>query len=208
MRFAVDAWDPEYGSATNGRALVESDVPTQIEAEVPAAAWAPRAVPATVTPPPTLLVVDGVRRIEARVWVVGDEPGRMHQGICASYAAGAVRCDGKATVVATEVRRGLFCAAPEAQPILTRHGEFRLTAVADEGLDALSLALQQKMGDLEVAVAVSAAAGQTDEPVLVDGPLRQHRQLPAAVGYIKSQHRSYGPPVVSATVAALDAGQR
>ena len=209
MKLAIDAWDPSYGSGTEGSALVPSDVPVDIAAEVPVGEWAPRSpVPAT-RPWPSVLFVDGIRRVEARAWIT-DGHGVTRQGICASYAAGAVRSNGVATVALVEVRRGMFCCAEGADDVVTDHGTFVLRATPADDPDTLSLALQRRMGDLEVTVAQAARAGSGDprEPVVVDGPLRQHRLLAGAVGYVKSLHRSYGPPLVLEVAGRLEPGQR
>jgi hypothetical protein len=63
------------------------------------------------------------------------------------------------------------------------------------------------MGNLEARLARAAAAGQS-ALVIVDGPLRGDTHDPRTVGSIKTQHRSYGPPIVQQTVAALSAGER
>jgi hypothetical protein len=201
VRFAVEAWAPEYGAAVEATALVPSEVSVDITPEVPASAWAPRRPSSAVEAPPSLLFVDGVQRVEARVWLDNGRPG-----ICASFAAGAMRCDGAATLAAWAVRRVLLCTADGATDIATRHGRFALHPVADDDPDQLWRAVHRAMGDLEVEVARRVSA--SGEPVLVDGPLRQHRLLPCAVGYVKSLHRSYGPPVVADTVALLAAGER
>jgi len=205
VRFVVDAWAPDYGGSVEEPALEASDVPTDITVEVPVASWGPRTVPGEG--PARVVFVDGVRRVEARVWITGDD-GEVSQGICASYGAGAVRCDGRAELVAATVRRALFTTAPGAGDLETRHGRFALVPVLGDDPDRLSLCLQQKMGELEVAVAREAGTGCAGEPIVVDGPLRQHRHLPGAVGYVKGQHRFYGAEVVRATVGALLAGQR
>src|SRR5439155_26847183 len=89
-----------------------------------------------------VLFTDGVRRVEAQVWVEAPD-GSTRPGICASYAAGAVRCDGKAELVVVEVRRGLFTAAPNAETIGTALGDFEVRAVGSDAPDKLSLCLQQ-----------------------------------------------------------------
>ena len=47
VRLAIDAWDPSYGSGTEGSTLVPSEVPVDIDAEVEVAEWAP-SLPGTV----------------------------------------------------------------------------------------------------------------------------------------------------------------
>lgn len=208
MRVAIDGWDPSYGSGTEGSALVPSEVPVDLDAEVPLAEWAPRRPSPAAAPWSDVLFVDGVRRVEARAWIT-DDRGVTRQGICASYAAGAVRSNGVAQVVLAEVRRGLFCQAEGADDIATRHGTYVLQATPSDDPDTLSLALQRQMGNLEVTVARAARAQErSDAPVVVDGPLRQHQQLAGAVGYVKTLHAAYGPPVVLEVAGRLDAGER
>lgn len=209
MRLAIDAWDPSYGTGTEGSALVPSEVPVDIDAEVPVREWAPRWPAPAVARWPSVVFVDGVRRVEARAWIT-DDRGITRQGICASYAAGAVRCNGAASVAVAEVRRGFFAPAEGADDVRTDHGTFELRATTGDDPDTLSLALQRQMGDLEVTVAQAARAsgGDPSEPVVVDGPLRQHRLLRGAVGYVKTLHAAYGPPIVLEVAGRLDAGQR
>jgi len=220
VRFAVETWAPEYGSPAEGGALAETDVAVDLDIEQPAARWAP------ITPPPLApadqelpaLFVDGVRRIEARVWVSGAD-GEARPGICATYAAGVVRCcppitssvassraPGRARVVATEVARALFCRAAGAAPIDTRCGPFGLRATPADDPDTLSLALQGAMADLELQVSAGAAA--PGELLVVDGPLGARRGLPGTVGYIKTHHVSYLPTAMHGVIGALTAGQR
>lgn len=200
MRFSIDTWEPEYASV----APEPSDVPTRIDAETDQ--WAPRSVPRV--PPDQLLFIDGVRRVDARVWV--SEHDRSHLGLAASYGAGVVACDETvpvATVVAAEVERRLVCGAPSAVDIVTRVGTYRLAPCAGDTPEDLSLGLQQHMIDLEVALARAALVERPNAVVVADGPLRDGH-LRGTVGSIKTQHRSYGPPIVQSTVAALAPGQR
>ena len=65
------------------------------------------------------------------------------------------------------------------------------------------------MADLEVEVAIAGRAeAQAAAPVVVDGPLRQHRTLAGAVGYIKTLQRHYLPPVVLEVAGRLEPGER
>ena len=204
MRFAVDTWQPEYGSGTDVGSLAPSEVETQIDIEVPIGQWAP--VPCTAGAAPLVFFVDGVRRVEARVWIT-EADGSLHLGIAASYAAGVVRCDRQAKVIDTAVERRLFTAAPSAEAIETRYGRFPVSASASQTAEDLSLDLQQNMGALEAALARRASSGQPGL-VVIDGPLRSGAHQRGTVGSIKTQHRSYGPPIVQQTVARLRAGER
>ena len=204
MRYVVEQWAPEYGAPVDLDGMVESQAAVDVCAELPVEEWRPlRPAPATRVPA-ELAFVDGVRRVEARVWV-STAAGPTHQGICASYAAGVVRCNGAATVVDAEVRRSLFCDGPELVPIETRHGRFGVHQVGAGSPDALSLALQAAMGDLEHHV--STAVGD-DCLLVVDGPLRDRRLMDHAVGYVKTHHVAYLPAVVQDVVTQLDAGER
>jgi uncharacterized protein len=205
VNFAVESWAPEYGAPTDEAVLRPAETMVDIDVEVDAAAWAPRPPVAGLAPLDPILFIDGVRRVEARVWVTGDD-GTTRQGICASYAAGAVRCDGRARLESAEVRRGLFCPAEGARPIVTRHGRFAVHPVTSDDPEDLTLVLQREMGRLEADVARSSA---TDVALLVvDGPLKAGLDLPVAVGYVKTHAAAYGPPIVGAVVARLAAGER
>lgn len=207
MRFAVESWAPEYGSAgeVGGEAngLDPSQAGVDAAVEVAPAQWAPVDPEATV-PPSRMLFVDGVRRIDARVWITGED-GVARSGMAASYAAGLVRCDGRAQVGAVAVRRGVFSAAPSLAPLPTRHGTYQPCVVAGESPEELSRGLQQRMGELEARVVAEAEAADL---VLVDGPLNKLPALPHAVGYIKTHQRSYLPDELAGVVAALRPGQR
>ncbi len=213
MRFAVESWAPEYGAPMGDEATLEAEAPADVDVEVPAAEWAPRSPAPTARRLESLLFVDGVRRIDAHLWVTGDDGDARH-GICASYAAGAVRCDGAARLVEARVRRGLFCATEGAEPLNTRHGTFDLHVSPDDDPVKLSLLLQARMGALEAQVAQAAgddgvtSEGGGEVVVVVDGPLKVGHRSPGMVGYVKTHRQHYGPQVVRDVVARLATGQR
>lgn len=204
MRYVVEQWAPEYGTSVEAGALEESQAPVDVCVEVPADEWRPLHPGPDARVPKEMAFVDGVRRVEARVWVT-DDGGATHQGICASYAAGVVRCNGAATVVEAAVQRSLFCDGPDLQPIETRHGRFGVRQVASHSPDALSLGLQAAMGDLEHEVSTTIP---DDCLLVVDGPLRDRTSMRHAVGYVKTHHVAYLPAVVSDVVLALEPGER
>lgn len=217
MKFAVETWSPDYGAPSSDDTLAQSvsDVDAFVEARRPEA-WVPRRPGDGAGALDGVLFVDGVRRVEANVWITTDD-GQTHQGICASYAAGGVFCDGVATVVGPLVRRGLFCTAPDAQPIRTAHAHFALHGAGPGQPADLTLLLQDEMARLEVEVARRSHAAAT--VVVVDGPLRAGHAEPggagpaatsgvALVGYVKTHNTSYGPPIVADTVGRLAVGER
>jgi hypothetical protein len=205
VKFSVDPWDPLYGIANEAEGLEPTSAEVNPTIELPAAEWHPID---PVTPDAgSVIFVDGVRRIEARVWL-DDGAGGAHAGICASYASGAVRCDGAARIGPVIVERGLFTAFGHAEAVGTRAGEFPVRLVAAEGTDALSLALQERMGLAEVAAAEAAYDAGPADLLVVDGPLRGRQHLSDAVGYVKTHHVAYLPPELHAIVGTLAQGQR
>lgn len=206
MHFYVESWSPDYGSSTD-EALVASTSDVDITCEVRADRWQPIAPSSAAAAPARMAFVDGVRRVDARVWV--DTPGTgPRQGICASYASGAVRCDGRASLAFAEVARGLFCAGEGVVPIVTRHSTYQPRPAGGEAPEQLWLAVQAQMADLEARAAIAAGAGGDADVVLVDGPLRDRRHVPGVAGYVKSHHVRYLDPGHDEVVVALAAGER
>ena len=217
MRFAVETWAPDYGAPVDDAVLGESEATVDLAAEVPVPEWAP--ITPGVGPAPTVLFVDGVQRIDARVWVTSDD-GISSQGVCASWAAGVVRCDEQAQVVSAEVRRGILCSGVTVGAVVTAHGSYKAYPVAATGGDPVGQALGHQRGELEGRVATEsrrpspsgpeegAGDASTDELLIVDGPLGDRRHVPGAVGYVKAHHVSYLDPPQQQVVATLAAGQR
>jgi hypothetical protein len=211
MRFAVESWAPEYGSpSADPDDMAASDAAVDIEVEVPAEQWGARCPGEDTTEPGWVVFTDGVRRVDGHAWVEASD-GTVRSALCASYAAGAVRCDGRATLVAAQVRRGLFTSAAGAEDIATASGPFPVRAVGGDSPGQLSLCLQQQMAELEAEVAlVAAQAGPEGVSglVCVDGPLRGAGHRAGTVGYVKTHQVRYLPPEADAVVAGLGPGQR
>jgi hypothetical protein len=211
--FSVDPWDPGYGMAfgeeMSGEALQESSAELILDLEFPAAQWRPVTADTDRRVPENVLFLDGVRRIDARVWVHGPDP-QPAAGIAASYAAGLVCLNGTARITDVAVERGLFTAAPGAADIVSRHASYPARRAAGPGMDQLSLALQQRLSDTEVQLALLFRKENPDanDLLFVDGPLRGRTHLDRTVGYIKTHHTTYLPPEQAATVSALGPGQR
>jgi hypothetical protein len=188
MRFSVDAWDVTYGTAV---AVAEEDLPAsaaRVDAnvETPAGQWAPIPARGDVQHPSAVLFVDGVRRIDARVWI-DDAPNgagaangsqaaspaaTASMAVCASYAAGTVCCcerrgGRQAHLLSSEIRRGLFTTAANAIDIQTRAGAYRARhTVGSETVPltmTLSNSLQQALAEIEVITALAARAARTGE---------------------------------------------
>ncbi|TDC29352.1 hypothetical protein E1211_26165 [Micromonospora sp. 15K316] len=211
-RFYVDAWDPSYGAsfeASPTGPAAPSSAQVETDAELPAVDWRAVDVRPGVRAPHVVLLVDGVRRIDASIWTA-EADGASFPGVAASYAAGVVRCDlerGAAQLAGTRVGRGLFTASPSAQEVVAGSIRYPVHRVGGTGeLAKLPAAVQAPLTALEVAV--SDAARTDGDLLVVDGPLRSRRNLPRTLGYIKTQHSQYLDARLTAVVTGLASGQR
>lgn len=211
-RFFVDTWDPSFGAsfeAAPGGPAAPSSAQVEPDVELPAADWRALGPRDGVHAPEVVLLVDGVRRIDASVWTAEDD-GVSYPGLAASYAAGVVRCDlgrGAAALAGAQVRRGLFTASPSAAEMVAGRVRYPVHRVGGAGeLSKLPAAVQGPLTALEVEV--SDAARVDGDLLVVDGPLRARRQLPRALGYVKTQHSQYLDARLTAVVTGLESGQR
>lgn len=201
MKFSVQPWSPEYG-APSGREDIDA-VAVDIDVEVKAASWLP--IPVRCDPAPQVMFVDGVRRIDANLWIDEDD-GSLTLALAASYAAGAVICNHSATVVGAEVRRGVFATGKAATDIDTKHGRYQVHMAPVSTAEELSWELQMKMGDLE-ALIVASQGGQAGL-IVADGPLSHRPKLLEAVGYVKTHQTHYLPIDLRSILTQLTAGDR
>jgi hypothetical protein len=203
VRIAIDSWAPGFGTALRGdEDLQPAPGPVDYQAEVRVDDWAPRRPPPGVTPATDIRFVDGVRRMDARVWAIDGDTTRP--ALAVSFAAGTIRTNGRATVEDLEVRRMVF--GPAGLPAITAGSvAYQAHAVAGQDDDALIGAVQQRMRQLEAEL----TGRPTDAPItIVDGPLSGRQHVPGAIGYIKTHHTAYLPPAVNGVVAELQPGER
>ncbi|GAA1333153.1 hypothetical protein [Pseudonocardia xinjiangensis] len=224
MKFAVEAWDPSYGASVESE-LNESAAEVVLDVEQPVQQWCPVDPDPAVAPPEAVLFVDGVRRVDAQVWVE-EEPGLASPALCASYAAGAVCCCREgAHLLPPEVRRGVFSTAEATTDIVTGAGAYQAHHTTERpGVapgQVLSSALQRALADTEFVAATVARAAHlapldgagldhaaVDDLLVLDGSLRGRQHLPRTIGYVKTHHSSYLPAQLGAMIATLAAGQR
>lgn len=202
MRFFVESWAPEYGAPVEAE-MDESTVAVDVGVEVPADEWRPLEV--ATQPVPEVVFVDGVRRIDANVWIDDGDDGPPISGVCATYAAGAVVCNGGAEIVDARVERALFTAARTAGPIETRHGRYDVVPTVGSAPEDLWIGIQKRMGLLEGRI---SAGVSTAGLVVVDGPLSHHQQVAGAVGYVKTQHVHHLPDQVRGILRQIPVGRR
>lgn len=199
MRFSVETWAPEFGVPVDATPDTEVPTDTNVEVEGP---WTPL-IP-SLAPADEVLFVDGVRRVDASLWIEQERDVPV-LGLCATYAAGAVHCAESARVVDARVERCLFTAAVGAGDVETSAGTYRVNASAGSTPEELWLRIQEQMGRLEGTV---SGAHQEEGLVVVDGPLSHHRHVADAVGYVKAQHVHYLPAERRGILLELEIGTR
>ena len=209
MRLAIDAWAPSLGSSAGASEdLTPASGPVEVHHEVHADDWAPRRPAPDVGKATDVRFVDGVRRIDARVWAWtdgdGGQPPTTRGALAVSYGAGTVRSNGHATIEDCEVRRELL--GPPGLPVLDA-GSVRYVPVAipDADDDTLVAEAGQRMRALEIAMLRGLDEAHL---TVVDGPLSGRQHVANAVGYVKTHHTAYLPPLVEGTVPALGPDER
>jgi hypothetical protein len=201
MRFTVEPWSAEYGPSSEA-GMQEAAQPPKLDVELDPESWAP--ITPTWDGHTDVVFIDGVRRVDANVWI--EQPGGLPVlGLCAVYAAGAVRANGSADVVAVRSDRGLFTSAIGAADLETKHGTYRVRPSAGELPEDLWLAIQSEMGRQEGELAREFGS---ESLVVVDGPLSHGRHPNGVVGYIKRQHTHYLPVEMRHILVGLPVARR
>ena len=141
MTFTIEPWDPAYGMAFNAEldddVMAKSSAELDLDLEVKASLWQPVDPDPATRLPAMVNFLDGVRRIDAWVWVHQDGTQPV-PGIAASLAAGLVSCDGQARITDVTVERGLFTSAAEAVGIVTSRVRYPAYQAPGRALDQLS----------------------------------------------------------------------
>lgn len=213
MNLSWDSWGDGYGASVDiedGPSSDRSgDVDEQVERKL--GDWAPIAPPAAVAPPDVVSFVDGVMHNDARGWLT-DEAGDAHPVLAASYAAGVVRCDrrrGLAEVTSALVERALLSALPGAASLGTGPTRYVAHRASRDAAEHLDRDLSKLLVALELKASREAGAGASDDELLVvDGRLRERRDLRNTIGYIKTQHSNYLQPAQVRIVTGLPVGHR
>lgn len=200
MRFTVETWDSDYGAPSDPE-LADATENVDPSVELAPEDWRP--LLADSDPVPDVLFIDGVRRVDATLWI--DQPPDFPGfALAATYAAGAVRCNGSANLEEAEVARGLFTSAPAGE-VATSVGTYGVKATKGTTSEELWLGIQQRMGELEALVARKAGGA---ELLVVDGPLSHARDVENAVGYVKTQKVQYLPLELRQVLTSLPVAHR
>lgn len=204
MQFHVEAWSPGFGASHEApeRGPGEtSSAKLDTNIELDAKQWRPLDPPAGLKAPERVLLVDGVRRTDARLWI-GEHPG-----LACSYAAGVVECvPGCASLADARVQRSIFTSAEEVSDVGTVPARYRSVSVKDADEGKLANAVQASLIELEIAV--SAATRTDGDLLIVDGPLRSRNALPRTLGYVKTQQKQYLRNSLAGVATSLKPGQR
>lgn len=205
VKVVIDSWGADYGTSLQPEAEPEGREPdVTVAIERAPDEWEPIVPDAERAG--DVLFIDGVRRIDARTWLVLDDGEDATQGLAASYAAGAVRSRGKnATIEACEARRSIFAAAGGPDLDCGPAMVYPHRAVPVPTPQNLDMAVQDAMRSLERQVAFDV--GDADL-VVIDGPLSGQRRISRAVGYVKTHQRQYLPEDQRKVVTDLAEGQR
>jgi hypothetical protein len=205
VRLTVEPWAQGYGSPVEEGGFEPLEPPV-LDVELPEREWEP------ITPDaersPVVWFVDGVQRVEASITAVTDEGG-LRRGRCVSFAAGVIRCNTRAEIVAAEVRHELLAPDKAGHDIETPHGTFAHVGVNVDDARHFVDALHERMADLEAEVSRSVHLGDGDL-LITDGPLSGRRHgVKDAVGYVKTHPVTYLPvELADRVVGRLATGQR
>jgi len=113
--------------------------------------------------------------------------------------------------VGARVGRGLFTASPSAGDVQAGSVRYEVHRIHGTGeASKLPAAVQGPLTALEIDISATARDTSSDgrDLLVVDGPLRNRRQLPRTIGYVKTQQKQYLPAALTTVVTSLKPGQR
>lgn len=206
----LDPFPPEFDPAVQ---IGEAETPAAtIDATVETSSWAALRAPAG-PPPGRVYFVDGVRRIEHRLFVETAEA--TYFGLLGSFGVGATRVDGqRARVEAEVVERVLVVGGGERLPALevaVPRSRSRLCfeprVVADQTPNGPLDGLQRAMREGEARL--GEELGRQADLVFLDGPLSfLTREAGPVIGYVKRLMGTYLSPEAARLLPRLAPGER
>lgn len=208
MRLRIDPWDPEYG----GSVEIEPDFgpPAGLDLQVEVATtWAPVEAPAVGTLP-CCAFVDGVRRIDARLFA---EDGPVEApALAGSWAVGCAWSTRPPRIGGVLIGREIVVGGglpPMSMPVTIGEQVLSFTGRSVTGITPLDpiQGLQNAMRAAEAGLAEKTLASGKAALVVSDGPLTYFAAGPA-IGMVKRQSRSYLDAERVSVLGALRTGER
>jgi hypothetical protein len=203
----VDPWDPEYGASAVG--LLAEEGPQSIEFAIEDRLWQAVA-PKPVDELPCYVFVDGVRRIDVRLFA--EEDSQVAPALAGSWAVGSAWSTRPPTINDAVVGRNLVVGGGLAHSHLevqVGEDDFVYEFVGVSGSDPVDpiVGLQNVMRTAEALLATDVFERGVADVVVQDGPLTYFVNGPI-VGLIKRQSRAYLPADRHAILASLGTGER
>ena len=202
-RMWVEPWSPEYGTSfdMDGGDVGTTEPTGVLVGEVP---WAP--VPACPVPLPPVAFLDGVSRVDARVFLETG-PGTIAAGLCGSVGVGAMLTDGPTTFGPTQVHRFVISGAGQdvSLPFVSSVLSYAGRSAPGTAPEIVRRELERAREAKEAALAASLAA--EGWVVIADGRMRQPEPM-SVVGYVKSHSGQYLQPDEEAVIPLLGAAER
>jgi hypothetical protein len=207
----IDPWAVDYGSETPTEFNADADENLQIDASVErdVGKWS-AVVPAQAELPEQLAIVDGVRRIEARLVVT--RAGRIVHGALGAYGVGVVHCQSGHASFGDELRgRVVIFGAGESPPapITVSPGlVYASRSVPEDDPEAPLRGLHREMRAVEEQFARKLATN-AEILVLADGPLSiSDPTAGRVVGFVKRLFKLYLAADQLPVLRALPRGAR
>lgn len=207
VRLRLDSWEPDYGVSSAleqeaGEAVSREQLAVEGE-------WTPRR-PQGGAPPAGVAFIDGVRRIEARLFAETEEG--VAPAVAGAWGVGVVRLGeagvGPLVVGRTLVVGGGLTHSPLVVPVGSHTLEYEPVGVAGSGPLDVVQGLQNRMREEEAALARALLREDRPPLLLLDGPLTYVAGDQPVVGVIKRQSRAYLPPEASGILGHLQPGER
>jgi hypothetical protein len=208
LRLRIDPWDPEYGSSVELEPELGPPAELDLDVEV-AGDWDPIAAPPVIDLPHCAFI-DGVRRIDARLFA--EEAEVEAPALVGSWAVGCAFSTRPPRIGGIHVGRELVIGGgmhAERMEAAIGGQTLRFDARSVPGVSPLDpiQGLQNAMREAEARLAEEALAAGDVELVVSDGPLTYFVSGPA-VGMVKRQSRSYVDAVRARVLSRLSEGER
>lgn len=203
----VDPWEIEYGEQLPASIEQDNSIDATVEKDLDQ--WGPIKPPSTTIDFDRIVLIDGTRRIDARIHQLNNDS--VVYGAFASYAVGAVTLSStEARIEKYRLRHSAILTDSQSfpQPIVLRPGlTYQPESTPETGSDAVIQHLQHSMRRAEGSIAAEMSDAQS--LVIADGPLR-FESFPEnpALGYIKSIHNLYVENEQQRTIRSLTRGTR